>query len=94
MGEIRFVGTGETRGYPYLVCKKVNSRLNRILSILDKLLDRFSFKGSQDRSLASPVFRIGQNNLYSHVTSTEMEYRLTWLSYWYTDRNSAQKTMD
>ena len=22
MGEIRFVGTGETRGYPYLVCKK------------------------------------------------------------------------
>ena len=23
MGEIRFVGTGETRGYPYLVCKKI-----------------------------------------------------------------------
>ena len=23
MGEIRFVGTGETRGYLYLVCKKV-----------------------------------------------------------------------
>ena len=22
MGEITFVGTGETRGYPYLVCKK------------------------------------------------------------------------
>ena len=22
MGEIIFVGTGETRGYPYLVCKK------------------------------------------------------------------------
>ena len=22
MGEIRFIGTGETRGYPYLVCKK------------------------------------------------------------------------
>ena len=22
MGEIRFVGTGETRGYPNLVCKK------------------------------------------------------------------------
>ena len=22
MGEIRFVGTGETRGHPYLVCKK------------------------------------------------------------------------
>ena len=21
MGKIRFVGTGETRGYPYLVCK-------------------------------------------------------------------------
>ena len=24
MGEIRFVGTGETRGYPYPVCKKIN----------------------------------------------------------------------
>ena len=23
MGEIRFVGTGETRGYPYPVCKKI-----------------------------------------------------------------------
>ena len=22
MGEIRFLGTGETHGYPYLVCKK------------------------------------------------------------------------
>ena len=22
MGEIKFVGTGETHGYPYLVCKK------------------------------------------------------------------------
>ena len=25
MGEIRFVGTGETRGYPYLVCKNYGS---------------------------------------------------------------------
>ena len=24
MGEIRFVGTGETRGYPYLVCKNIS----------------------------------------------------------------------
>ena len=24
MGEIRFVGTGDTCGYPYLVCKKVS----------------------------------------------------------------------
>ena len=27
MGEIRFVGTGETHGYPYLVCKKEKSDL-------------------------------------------------------------------
>ena len=26
MGEIRFVGTGETRGYPYPVCKKEKSQ--------------------------------------------------------------------
>ena len=25
MGEIRFVGTSETRGHPYLVCKKEKS---------------------------------------------------------------------
>ena len=34
MGEIRFVGTGETRGYPYLVCKKCIGNMhkgNRIL---------------------------------------------------------------
>ena len=29
MGEIRFVGTGETRGYPYLVCKKNFSSTTR-----------------------------------------------------------------
>ena len=29
MGEIRFVGTGETRGYPYLVCKKFLSSLQQ-----------------------------------------------------------------
>ena len=30
MGEIRFVGTGETRGYPYPVCKKTVSMLKSI----------------------------------------------------------------
>ena len=29
MGEIRFVGTGETRGYPYLVCKKLLYQMGR-----------------------------------------------------------------
>ena len=33
-------------------------------------------------------------DLEQNVPSTEMEYRLTWLSYWYTDRYSAQKIMD
>ena len=31
MGEIRFVGTGETRGYPYLVCKKETSDANEVI---------------------------------------------------------------
>ena len=30
MGEIRFVGTGETRGYPYPVCKKEVSSTAKI----------------------------------------------------------------
>ena len=28
MGEIRFVGTGETRGFSYLVCKKYTYHFN------------------------------------------------------------------
>ena len=31
MGEIRFVGTGETRGYPYLVCKKNVFRMKTLV---------------------------------------------------------------
>ena len=31
MGEIRFVGTGETRGYPYLVCKKFKAHIPPLL---------------------------------------------------------------
>ena len=31
MGEIRFVGTGETRGYPYPMCKK------RVAYVLENL---------------------------------------------------------
>ena len=38
MGEIRFVGTGETRGYPYLVCKKCIDFTAR-----DKIKKSFSF---------------------------------------------------
>ena len=34
MGEIRFVGAGETRGYPYLVCKKSLSKIILIKDIL------------------------------------------------------------
>ena len=30
MGEIRFVGTGETRGYPYPVCKKSEAITNLV----------------------------------------------------------------
>ena len=33
MGEIRFVGTGETRRYPYLLCKKYVSLLVRLVSL-------------------------------------------------------------
>ena len=33
MGEIRFVGTGETCGYPYLVCKEIH-----FLQLVDYLL--------------------------------------------------------
>ena len=32
MGEIRFVGTGETRGYLYLVCKNLLSNIQGVLN--------------------------------------------------------------
>ena len=31
MGEIRFVGTSETRGYPYPVCKKIISYIRSVV---------------------------------------------------------------
>ena len=34
MGEIRFVGTGEIRGYLYLVCKKRQYSERTVLTIL------------------------------------------------------------
>ena len=34
MGEIRFVGTGETRGYPYPVCKKIYYLLNIVVVVV------------------------------------------------------------
>ena len=37
MGEIRFVGTGETRGYPYLVCKNECSQTSNVISMLQEL---------------------------------------------------------
>ena len=36
MGEIRFVGTGETRGYPSLVCKKNCSQRLTVLPTMIK----------------------------------------------------------
>ena len=33
MGEIRFGGTGETRGYPYLVCKKLLVVCNSTIAV-------------------------------------------------------------
>ena len=34
MGEIRIVGSGKTRGYPYPVCKKILSRNSTVLTQL------------------------------------------------------------
>ena len=44
MGEIRFVGTGETRGYPYLVCKK--SLFLNVGMLNDTCLDKIISKVS------------------------------------------------
>ena len=50
MGEIRFVGTGETRGYPYPVCKKyISIRINFIYptrASLNLTLPKFSLSFS------------------------------------------------
>ena len=45
MGEIRFVGTGETRGYPYPVCKKTFFILN---SVKHEILNAHKYKKYQE----------------------------------------------
>ena len=44
MGEIRFVGTGETRGYPYPLCKKISSNMPVTLNFAFSVI-----KGHQTR---------------------------------------------
>ena len=39
MGEIRFVGIGETRRYPYLVCKKIIFYIILTLTWIDTLVE-------------------------------------------------------
>ena len=41
MGEIRIVGPGKTRGYPYPVCKKLLSYISNIFLILATGLFQF-----------------------------------------------------
>ena len=41
MGEIRFVRTGETSGYPYMVCKKTFSMLS---SVEHEILNAHKYK--------------------------------------------------
>ena len=41
MREIRFVGTGETRGYPYPVCKKERSQPEGELILLETRFSEF-----------------------------------------------------
>ena len=43
MGEIRFVGTGETRGHPYLVCKKITSHIPPLTWTHTNFDERFKY---------------------------------------------------
>ena len=47
MGEIRFVGTGEIRGYPYLVCKKEFTTLLKIEQTLSHREEIYTFSACQ-----------------------------------------------
>ena len=47
MGEIRFVDTGETRGFPYLVCKKKKCQVARSLPADDSLAIFNNIKNSK-----------------------------------------------
>ena len=68
MVEIRFVGTGETRGYPYLVCKKGKYRCHQLVKIFNQLLfqirlaDLSQNSKAASRALGREVFsnRLGQ----------------------------------
>ena len=52
MGEIRFVGTGETRGYPYLVRKK---KVSHSLIVVGQWgLESHCILGTPDERLSLP----------------------------------------
>ena len=85
MGEIRFVGTGETRGYPYLVCKKLRYFKSRLdigasaVTLYDvKLVDVKSSGGIKDllpfclykNDLEKYFMQHVRNGLIIHLTNS------------------------
>ena len=82
MGEIRFVGTGETRGYPYLVCKKLQSHGTELIIIVGRYsgtgqirtqsLPKTS-KGKVDKHLLTNN-RIIQLQLFPKLVATQLPF--------------------
>ena len=63
MGEIRFVGTGKTCGYPYLVCKK------KVYTYLKKALTKTVFGCRLDLICPSPMLVSLKLHLPQNVSS-------------------------
>ena len=79
MGEIRFVGTGETPGYPYLACKKNLFMINScnanilVLSVENKNLIKvtnYCFLGYLQSALPRPTNYIYSTKIITNINSS------------------------
>ena len=66
MGETRFIGTGETRGYPYLVCKKYISR-ELSLHFTARYMDITIYNNNLFKTENIIVFRISDNDKRTNI---------------------------
>ena len=68
MGEIRFVGTGETRGYPYPVCKKMRVNCN---SYTVPIVEWLQILGYGEESCWFPACDLKTLSVYQAVNTVQ-----------------------
>ena len=69
MGEIRIVGPGKTREYPYPVCKKYFSHMNLMLKICSLMLLPALIPACSSAIMSSAYFQDDFQNDFAQMTN-------------------------